>query len=100
MEKKSYSPDKLCAFFSPLKILLEAGATARTGIEARRLGAKKALIVTDPGIVAAGLVDPVRTSLLEEKIEVSVFDGVEPEPPARVIDQAGQAARERGVDVI
>jgi alcohol dehydrogenase class IV len=100
MEKKSFSPDKLCTFFSPLKILLEAGATARTGIEARRLGAKKALIVTDPGIIAAGLVDPVRASLLGEKIEVSVFDGVEPEPPARVMDRAGQAARAGGVDVI
>lgn len=100
MEKSSWPPDKLCAFFSPNKIMIGAGAAKKTGIEARGLGGTKALIVTDPGIVKAGLLEGIRDSLLSEKIDVGIFDRVELEPPARVMDECGRYAREGNFDII
>lgn len=76
-----YIPDRLSVFLSPNRILLGIGAAEETGREVKALGAKKALIVTDPGVVEAGLVDQVKSSLESEDIEVGVFQKVEPEPP-------------------
>jgi alcohol dehydrogenase class IV len=100
MENRSYAPDKLYAFFSPNKIIIGAGAAKGVGAQVRGLNCTKALIVTEPGIIRAGLLESIRESLLSEKIEVGIFDRVELEPPARVMDECGERAREGGFDII
>jgi alcohol dehydrogenase class IV len=99
----SYStppPGRLSNFFSPSKIALGIDAAKTVGMEVKSLGAAKALIVTDPGVVKAGLVEGIRQSLLAEKIEVGVYDKVEFETPARVIDEAAAVARTGGFQLI
>jgi alcohol dehydrogenase class IV len=38
------------------------------------------------GVVAAGLIAPIESSLTSGDIACVIYDGVEPEPPSRVID--------------
>jgi alcohol dehydrogenase class IV len=63
------------------------------GDEADRLGAKRALIVTDPGVSAAGLVDPVKEPLSRAGLSVEVFAEAEPEP---TLPRLNAIARELG----
>ena len=66
----------------PTKVIFGAGSLDSLGDEAGRLGAKNALIVTDPGVYKAGLVDPVRERLSRVNLSVNVFSEAEPEPTA------------------
>jgi alcohol dehydrogenase len=46
----------------------------------RDAGGRRAFIVTDPGVLASGVVDVVRRVLSAARIDVGVYDGVEPNP--------------------
>src|SRR6266545_1613632 len=59
---------------SPIKFGL--GATDEIAYDARRLGLKRVLIVTDRHIGELGLPDRVRALLEEEGIKADVYDGV------------------------
>jgi hypothetical protein len=48
-------------FFMPTRVLFGRGVTGQAGTHAASLGAGKVMLVTDPGVEAAGVVDPVRT---------------------------------------
>ncbi|QRV17840.1 iron-containing alcohol dehydrogenase (plasmid) [Haloterrigena salifodinae] len=61
---------------------------------------EKALIVTDQGILDAGLVDGIRTSLTAEGIEYATYDGVEPNPTAGMVDEATEMLEQEGCDFI
>jgi alcohol dehydrogenase class IV len=66
-------------------IIFGPGSIARLGdIAAQRLGARVAL-VTDAGLVRAGLVESALRSLEEAGIAVDVFDGVVADPPEAVV---------------
>ena len=90
---------KLNTFLSPGKIILGNGAASQAGEEVKKLGAGRALIVTDKGVLKAGLVAGVEESLKAQKIEFSIFDKVEAEPPARIMDECAQVVQE-GYDII
>ena len=66
----------------------------------RKLGAKKALIVTDRGVMQAGLVDKVKQSLEREGIGFGVFDECEPDGPLNVIIRCAKIAQQGGYDLI
>ncbi|MBM4432705.1 MAG: iron-containing alcohol dehydrogenase [Chloroflexi bacterium] len=91
---------KINAFLSPNKVILGNGAVSRVGDEAKKLGGTKALIVTDEGVVKAGLVKDAEASLKAQKIEVGIYDKVKPEPPARLVDECAEAVRSNGYDII
>jgi alcohol dehydrogenase len=91
---------KIHSFFSPNKILLGIGATKEIGKETKALGGTKALIITDPGVANSGLIDPIRSNLEEAGLKVFLFDRVEPEPPASVVDEGVQYIKEKGVDIV
>ena len=56
------------------------GVLNTIGDEASKLGAKRALIVTDPRVYKSGLVDPVKDQLASAGLSVEVFSESEPEP--------------------
>lgn len=56
-----------------------------------QLGAQKVLVVTDKILNELGLIEPIKSSLEAQGVEVVVFDGVEPDPSFKVVD-AGLAA--------
>jgi len=91
---------KINTFLSPHKVIIGNGAVSQAGKEAGKLGAKKALIVTDKGVVQAGLVEEMEESLRAQKIDIGIFDKVEPDAPARLVDECAQVVRDKGCDVI
>ena len=75
-----------------------SGAVDEAGWELRRLGVRRALLVTDPGVAAAGHADRVRGAVEAEGIEVVVFDGVHVEPTLESLQAAADFARDAEVD--
>ena len=66
----------------------------------RELKATKPLIVTDPGVVAAGLLDRVTATLEKADIPYAVFDQVVPNPYIQTVGQATKAYQDNGCDGI
>jgi alcohol dehydrogenase len=65
---------------------------------ARGLPASRILLVTDPGIVAAGHSDRVRRFLEKAGLRVSVFDQSEENPTTRCVEACLQIANDNSVD--
>ena len=82
------------------RILMGPGALSRTGEEVRRLGARKALVVTDPGVVAAGLTARLEAVLDSAGISWARFDAVEPDPRLDIAVAAAAAARAEQADLV
>src|SRR3989442_14639124 len=81
---------------SPIKFGL--GATDEIAYDARRLGLKRVLIVTDRHIGELGLPDRIRMLLEEDGIKADIYDGVEIEPTDRSMEEAAEYARQRELD--
>src|SRR5207302_3637437 len=67
---------------------------------ARELGESHVLLVTDPGIKAAGHPQRAIESLREAGLEVFVFDAVEQNPTTRHVEAGLEFARPLGIDLI
>ncbi len=74
--------DRAHVFYSPNKVLFGPNTVKSVGTEALQLGGKKVLIITDPGVVQAKLIEPVKASLEAAKVPYVIFDQVKPEPPS------------------
>ena len=64
-------------FHSAGQLVFGRYAVRQLGDLTGRLGAKRLLIVTDPTLVKVGILDQVRTPLIESGLTVEVFDGAE-----------------------
>ncbi len=84
----------------PTRIVFGAGEVARTGEEAGLAGIRRALIVTDKGVAAAGLCDGARASLERAGIACALFDGVEGNPTEPNIEAGARAFAEHAADGI
>lgn len=61
---------------------------------------KRILIITDPGIQKAGIVEPILAALLKEGYELSIFDQVQPNPKDIDCVAGGKMAQEFCADAI
>ncbi|MBN2333852.1 MAG: iron-containing alcohol dehydrogenase [Deltaproteobacteria bacterium] len=82
------------------RIIMGPGAVAGIVDEVRRFAAQKVLIVTDPGIVKAGIIDKVESILSKAGVVFSRFQDIEPDPRLEIAEAAAQFARHEGVDLI
>jgi alcohol dehydrogenase class IV len=64
----------------PTKVVFGAGALGRVPAQVERLKMKHPLVVTDAGVVKAGLAQKLYDVLKGASIRYSVFDKVEPNP--------------------
>ena len=78
-------------------ILFETGAAARLG-EIVSLRMKRPVVVTDKGVVAAGLIDAALASLRAAGLDYLLIDKVEADPPARVVRATVETARRHNAD--
>jgi len=86
-------------FFSTVSdVVVGADTSSQLGRMAADLGIKRALIVTDPGIIQLGLLDSAIKSLDTHKIEYSIYSDVIADPPERVVVDAVIAAQAFGCD--
>jgi alcohol dehydrogenase class IV len=84
----------------PTRILFGIGAAAKTGDEVKRAGGTRALVVTDKGVVRAGLVKPVEEALAAAGIASAIFDEVLGNPIEKNVHDGVKAFREAKADVV
>lgn len=82
------------------RIVFGNGAVERVGALAVEIGMKKPLLVTDPGVVAAGHAERVLQSLRAAGLETAVYNKVRENPNTRDVQDCLEAARGAGIDGI
>jgi len=82
------------------RVVFGLGVIDRLGELTRELGARRVLVVTDPGIAAAGHLENALWALGGDDLEVVVFDQVRENPTTRDVDLCLAAARDAGVDAL
>ncbi len=76
------------------------GATDEVAYDLKRLGVKRALIVTDSGIMKIGLPDRVRSLLKDADISAEIYDDVHVEPSDEAFEAIGSYMKGRNYDGI
>jgi alcohol dehydrogenase class IV len=92
--------DKVTLFRTTKRILFGPGSIERLGPEAQLLKAKKILIITDQGVIQAGLLEGVEKSLQSVNLPFVIFNGVEPDPRIEVVEKSVDKAKKEGIDLI
>jgi alcohol dehydrogenase class IV len=65
-----------------------------------QMGFKKVLIVTDAMLVKLGMVETISKKLTDRGVEVSIYDGVEPDPTFDQVHAGLEQLRREGCDAI
>jgi alcohol dehydrogenase class IV len=86
-------------FVSP-EIIFGAGCRHSVGNYAANYGARKVLLVSDPGVVAVGWVADVQASLQRQGIEYCLFTQVSPNPRSEEVMLGAELYRSQGCNVI
>ncbi len=86
-------------FVSP-EIVFGAGCRHSTGNYAKNFGARKVLLVSDPGVVAAGWVTDIQESLTRQNIEHHLFTGVSANPRTEEVMLGAEVYRAQACDAI
>ncbi len=87
-------------FRVPSNILFGTNAAIEAGPEARRLGAGKALIVTDSTMLSMGTIDPVVDSLKKAGLQTVTYDGVNSEPTLAHVKEGTELAKKEQCDCL
>jgi len=85
-------------FLATPRIICQSGGLGDLGILMKGLLVSRALIISDPGIVACGFAAEAVAALKAAGIAAEVFDKVEADPPIAVVNAAVDAARAFGAD--
>lgn len=86
-------------FVAP-EIMFGDGALHLAGQYGRNLGGNKALIVSDPGVLAAGWVQQVLASVGDAGLESTIFTRVTPNPRIEQVAAGAVVYAEQGCDII
>jgi alcohol dehydrogenase len=77
-----------------------AGTLDQVGDLARSVGGSRVLIVSDPGVVAAGYPGRAEEKLEAAGLKVFLYSDIEENPTTRHVDHGVQFARENSIDLI
>jgi alcohol dehydrogenase class IV len=91
-------PGRVDVFRIPTRIQFGRGVALTLAEPLRQIGAKKVLVVTDPGVIRAGLVAPLEEKLREAKIPYEIYDEVVPDPGVAEVQRAYERAKAVGAD--
>ena len=83
-------------FQSSTRVVFGENALDQLGDLTKELGGRRALVVTDPGIIGTGIVERAHDSLKAARLAAFVFDGVEENPTSRHVVDGVQFAKDRG----
>jgi len=87
-------------FLAPRTIVTGAGCVEQLGDHAKKLKATRVLIVSDPGVCAAGMIEKVEEPLKAAGLETGIFAESVPEPPMSSVDDAAKIAEDGGYDCV
>src|SRR3979409_1883316 len=82
----------------PTRLVQRLGAIKELGNEAGLLGIRRPLLVTDPGVKAAGLLDTALEALRGADCEPVVFDRVRANPGVELVDAGAAEYKAQGCD--
>lgn len=85
-------------FNFPKQLICKAGAIAELGDICQRVIGSRVLIVTDQGIIGAGLLQPALDALASAGVVTHVFDKVEADPVESIVLAATELAMAERVD--
>jgi len=94
---------KIFSFVLPTKIVFGAGCRRQLASALGELGVGRPLVVTDRGVLKAGILDRILTELPSEMARFAadgIFSGVEPNPKDRDVAAAAEAYRSVGADCL
>ena len=87
-------------FQAATRIDFGVGKSKKVGYELRKIGATRALVVTDPGLVEIGIANEIVDLIREKGIDVCVFSNVQPNPRDTDCIKGANLAKEKKVDVV
>lgn len=90
--------NQIATFICRTRIYHGAGTARMAGGEAARLGITKTLLVTDPGVKNAGLLEPIEASLKEAGIPFQVFDNVPVDADTGTMSRGAGLLKEAGAN--
>ena len=85
-------------FVLPTRVVFGSGVNRNLAKELNGLGKSRPLIVTDKGLMKAGIVDKVLQGLNEANISYDIFDEIEPNPRDLTVQRGYEIARSKGTD--
>ncbi len=98
MQLSEYPTETIIAY-STVPLKFGFGAADEIGYEAKRLGAKKALICTDKNIRAAGHPDRIKETIRKEGIGVEIYDDIHIEPTDKSFDKGADDLKGNDFDL-
>lgn len=87
-------------FATTPRVILRPGTMRQPRDWAASLPGKRLFVITDPGLVKAGVVEPVVAALEEAGLTVMVYSDVEADPPEARVLATVEAARSACADVV
>jgi len=87
-------------FLIPTVLITGSGSSEKVGEEGKKLGVKKALIVTDEVISKLGMLEGVKKALTENKIQFAVYDKISAEPTVDYVQEGLKVYKENGCEVL
>lgn len=85
-------------FVLPTTIKFGEGISGTIADEIKALKHNKPMIVTDKGLIAAGVVGKIIAALEDGGVEYTIFDGIEPNPRDTTVHKAYEQAKSDGND--
>lgn len=80
--------------------IIGLGAVDGIGDVAKTFKPNKTLIVTDEGLIKAGIIDAVKKPLEKSGLEFDVFDKCKEEPPPSIVEELGQIVKAEKFDLL
>lgn len=90
----------LFEFILPTKIRYGAGIIEVLGEELRLLKSRKVMVITDKGLVNAGMVEKITGIIKSEGIDFIIYDEIEANPKDYNVEACAEKAREESIDTI
>jgi len=87
-------------FILPTKIRYGAGMLKTLGEELKNLRARKIMVITDKGLVNAGMVEKVITIINDENMDYIIYDEIEANPKDYNVEACAEVARKEFIDTI
>ncbi len=82
------------------RVICEVDGALRLGALCRELGAQRVLLVSDPGLQRAGLLEAPMQALREAGVEVTLYSDVQADPPEASVLEAVAAGRDCGAEAV
>lgn len=87
-------------FHMPTRVQFGRGVVLTLPKEIKAFGARKVMVVTDPGVISTGLIAPIIANLEATGITVTVFNTVLPNPRDIHCIEGAEIATSEGIDLI